>query len=335
MKIDVHALAQKIRSGERRALAKAITLVEGTLLQQKQSAYELLKLLGTNYPNTIRIGVSGSPGVGKSTFLEAYGMHLIQQGHKVAVLAVDPSSPVSGGSILGDKTRMERLSAHADAFVRPSPSGTFSGGVARHTREAVFLCEAAGYDMILIETVGVGQSDIIVNSMVDVFMMLQLPNAGDELQGIKKGILEVADIVVITKADGEHIKAAKLAQLYHKNALHAFKSKDEWMTPVILSSSIENTGFMEIDAVLQKLLLQKKTDNSFEAKRRHQALEWLDQEIMAQLRDRIHADPRFDGIYNNYRQQVADLKIPSSRAAQGIIDELFDAEPTSPAKPVS
>ncbi|MFZ5603690.1 MAG: methylmalonyl Co-A mutase-associated GTPase MeaB, partial [Pseudomonadota bacterium] len=215
MSIDKEALLQ----GNRRALAKAITLTESKLDSHRQEAQQLLESLLPHTGNSIRIGITGIPGVGKSTFIEAFGLHLIRAGKKVAVLAVDPSSPITGGSILGDKTRMEVLSQQENAFIRPSPSGGALGGVAQKTRESMLLCEAAGYDVILVETVGVGQSEYEVASMVDFFLVLMLPNAGDELQGIKKGILELADAIVINKADGAARAMADQARHHYNNAL--------------------------------------------------------------------------------------------------------------------
>ncbi len=239
----VEALAEGVRSGDRRALAKAITLVESTRADHQEQAQRLLELLLPFTGKSFRIGISGVPGVGKSTFIEAFGLYLITQGKQVAVLAVDPSSAISGGSILGDKTRMARLSVAPQAFIRPSPSGGSLGGVARRTREAILVCEAAGYDVVLVETVGVGQSEFTVASMVDFFLVLMLAGAGDELQGIKKGILELVDALAINKADGENVQAAERAAAEYRSALRLFRhSSSVWEPPVITVSGFTGKG---------------------------------------------------------------------------------------------
>ncbi len=223
-----------IRQGNRRALAKAITLVESKLDEHRHDAQKILEQVLPETGNSIRIGITGIPGVGKSTFIEAFGLYLIEQGKKVAVLAVDPSSPIAGGSILGDKTRMELLSRQEEAFIRPSPSEGALGGVAQKTRETMLLCEAAGYDVILVETVGVGQSEYQVAGMVDFFMVLMLPNAGDELQGIKKGIMELADALVINKADGESENLAQQTRSHYQSAMNLLRHTTAW-TPRVMT----------------------------------------------------------------------------------------------------
>src|ERR671930_189489 len=234
------ALAADVRAGSRRALAKAITLVESTRADHQEAAQRLLELLLPHTGRAARIGVSGVPGVGKSTFIEAFGLHLIGLGKRVAVLAVDPSSTLSGGSILGDKTRMPRLAAASEAFIRPSPAAGSLGGVTRRTREALLVCEAAGYDVVLVETVGVGQSEFAVASMVDFFLVLLLAGAGDELQGIKKGILELADALAINKADGENVRAAQQAAAQYRAALRLFRHASAgWDPPVLTVSALE------------------------------------------------------------------------------------------------
>src|SRR2546429_3041016 len=237
------ALAADVRAGSRRALAKAITLVESTRADHQRAAQRLLELLLPGTGRAARVGVSGVPGVGKSTFIEAFGLHLIGLGKKVAVLAVDPSSALSGGSILGDKTRMPRLAAAPEAFIRPSPSAGSLGGVTRRTREALLVCEAAGYDAVLVETVGVGQSEFAVASMVDFFLVLMLAGAGDELQGIKKGILELADALAINKADGENVRPAEQAAAQYRSALRLFRhTSPGWDPPVVTVSALERRG---------------------------------------------------------------------------------------------
>ncbi|MCK4503159.1 MAG: methylmalonyl Co-A mutase-associated GTPase MeaB, partial [Desulfuromonadales bacterium] len=235
---NIQQLSDGVRSGNIRSLAKAITLIESVNPSHAKDASELLDDLLPDSGNSIRIGISGVPGVGKSTFIEALGMNLLQHGHKIAILAVDPSSQLTGGSILGDKTRMEELAREKNAFIRPSPAGKTLGGVARKTRETMLLCEAAGYDVIIVETVGVGQSEIAVSSMVDFFLLLQLANAGDELQGIKKGVMEIADAILINKAEGENRPRAELARQQYVNALHLLKPKSyNWQVPALLCSA--------------------------------------------------------------------------------------------------
>src|SRR6185369_13428148 len=234
-----------LKQGNRRALAKAITLIESKLDRDRQQAQQVLEALLPHTGNSIRVGITGIPGVGKSTFIETFGLYLLSLGKKVAVLAVDPSSPIAGGSILGDKTRMEELSRRDNAFIRPSPSEGTLGGVAQHTRETMLLCEAAGYDVILVETVGVGQSEYEVAGMVDFFMVLMLPNAGDELQGIKRGIMELADALVINKADGEYTAQAARTRHHYQNALNMFSHTGFWLPRVLMCSALEHRGIAE------------------------------------------------------------------------------------------
>ncbi len=243
----INKLAAGVRSGNIRSLAKAITLIESSNPDHAEVATDLLDKLLPDSGNAIRIGISGVPGVGKSTFIEALGMNLLKHHHKIAILAVDPSSQLTGGSILGDKTRMEFLAREKDAFIRPSPAGKTLGGVARKTRETMLLCEAAGYDIIIVETVGVGQSEIAVASMVDFFLLLQLANAGDELQGIKKGVMEIADAILINKAEGDNRPRAELARQQYVNALHLLKPKSyNWQVPAMLCSALHNQGIDEV-----------------------------------------------------------------------------------------
>lgn len=253
--MDIEQIEAGIRDGDRRALAKGITLVESQKPEHRQQAQQILEQLLPDTGRSIRLGISGVPGVGKSTFIEALGQHVLAQGHRLAVLAVDPSSQRSGGSILGDKTRMEQLCRQQQAFIRPSPSGETLGGVAGKTRETMLLCEAAGYDVIFVETIGIGQSEITVASMVDFFLLLQLANAGDELQGIKKGVMEVADAIVINKADGDNLAAAQLAAQQLENALHILRPKTpSWQVPVHTCSALEQQG---IDTIWQTVADRK------------------------------------------------------------------------------
>ena len=274
--VHVDALATDVRAGNRRALAKAITLVESTRADHQAAAQRLLELLLPHTGAAARVGISGVPGVGKSTFIEAFGLYLIRQRQRVAVLAVDPSSARSGGSILGDKTRMPRLSASPDAFIRPSPSGGSLGGVARRTREALLVCEAAGYDVVLVETVGVGQSEYAVASMVDFFLVLMLAGAGDELQGIKKGILELADALAINKADGDNVRRADQAASEYRGALRLFRhTSASWDPPVVTVSAIENRGMDKVWTIVQDHRARLTASGELESKRREQQHTWL------------------------------------------------------------
>jgi LAO/AO transport system kinase len=281
----IHDIAEGVKQGRMRALAKAITLIESRNLDHSLAATALLDELLPCSGNSIRIGISGVPGVGKSTFIEELGLYLTGLGHRVAVLAVDPSSQRSGGSILGDKTRMERLSRDPNAFIRPSPAGSTLGGVARKTRETMLLCEAAGYDVVMVETVGVGQSEITVASMVDFFMLLQLPGAGDELQGIKKGVMEIADAILINKAEGDNRPRAELARQQYLNALHLLKPKSvHWQVPALLCSALRGEG---IDRAWQAVLdfrQEMSASGEFERKRRLQATEWMWNLVMEDLK---------------------------------------------------
>jgi LAO/AO transport system kinase len=271
VKIDV----DKIIAHERRSLAKAITLVESTLASDQLMAQELLQKILPHTGKSFRLGITGVPGVGKSTFIENFGLYLISQGHRVAVLAIDPSSPRSGGSILGDKTRMDKLSQEDNAFIRPTPSLGFLGGVAQATRESILLCEAAGFDFIIIETVGVGQSEFEVADMVDFFLVLMLPNAGDELQGIKKGILELADALAINKADGDNISQATSAMAQYQSALHLTSKSSSWTPQVLTCSALIGTHLDEIYKMLQDYKFDAINSDCFKKKRLNQNNKWF------------------------------------------------------------
>jgi LAO/AO transport system kinase len=285
------ALVDGLLAGNRRALAKAITLVESTRTEHRQRAERLLDALLPHTGRTMRIGISGVPGVGKSTFIEALGMYLIAGGHRVAVLAVDPSSSVHGGSILGDKTRMELLSQRTEAFIRPSPSSGSLGGVAEHTREALLLCEAAGYDIIIVETVGVGQSETAVAGMTDAFVLLMLPNAGDDLQAIKKGIMELADLVVFNKADIDPT-AAQLAAAQMRSALSMLHpASPNWNPPVLTLSATRRDGLADFWQVIEQFKSTLLATGEFAARRRHQAQAWMWQQIDTGLRSRFREHP--------------------------------------------
>lgn len=279
--------ARGVLSGDRAMLGRTITVIESRSPRHRQLAQDILHRLLPHTGRAHRIGITGVPGAGKSTFIEAFGGHLIRQGLKVAVLAVDPSSPVSGGSILGDKTRMAELSQQPNAFIRPSPSGGTLGGVTRTTRQTMVVCDAAGYDVILVETVGAGQSEVAVSDLTDVFVVLMLPGAGDELQGIKKGVLEIADMIVVNKADGGNEIRAKQAVVHYRNALHIIQPRSPtWSPPVLMCSAIRNTG---IDAVWSKLVEHKEklsATGEFQNRRQQQRVKAM----WTTLQDRVMTD---------------------------------------------
>lgn len=257
-------------------LARAITLIESALPADQRLAGEVLDAILPHTGNSLRVGITGSPGVGKSTFIEAFGKALVVSGKKIAVLSVDPSSQLTGGSILGDKTRMPELARDRNAFIRPSPAGQTLGGVARHTRETILLCEAAGFNTIIIETVGTGQSEIAIKSMVDFFLLLMQPGSGDALQGIKKGIVEMADAVIITKADGENMRAAKVAAADFRHALHLQQPNPSgWVPPVMACSALENTGLREIESMLEDFKQQLTASGHFDLNRFNQRTAWF------------------------------------------------------------
>lgn len=313
-------LAALIRSGDRSGLARAITLVESTRQDHRAQAQQLLLELSPDGGNALRVGITGVPGVGKSTTIEALGMYLIEQGHRVAVLAVDPSSTRTGGSILGDKTRMGRLSVHPDAYIRPSPTSGTLGGVAKATRETVVLLEAAGFDVILIETVGVGQSEVTVANMVDTFVFLTLARTGDQLQGIKKGVLELADLVVVNKADGEHAIEAKKAARELSGALRLIYPHDTlWRPPVLTMSALENNGVSEMwDTVLQhrKVLTEA---GEFDARRRRQQVDWMWAMVRDAVLDRVLNAPDVKAVRAEVEQQVREGTLTPALAAERIL----------------
>ena len=306
---SVEAFVKNILAGDIPFLSRAITLVESTTVKHQQKANAILEHCLPFANNSVRIGITGVPGVGKSTFIEAFGKHLTNLGKKVAVLAVDPSSTISHGSILGDKTRMETLVKNPNAFIRPSAAGDALGGVARHTREAITLCETAGYDVILIETVGVGQSETLVHSMVDFFLLLKLSGAGDELQGIKRGIIEMADAIIINKTDGENLTAAKLAKMDFKRALHLYPTKaSKWTPKVVLCSALENKGIDAAWDLITDYINHTNNDGYFTKKRQEQNAFWLLQTIEDQLKDRFFQDETIAKELKTQMELIADNK---------------------------
>ncbi|MDR2924547.1 MAG: methylmalonyl Co-A mutase-associated GTPase MeaB [Azoarcus sp.] len=313
------SLLEGVLARQLRPLAKAITLVESQREDHRGRARSLLEALLPRTGAAMRIGISGVPGVGKSTFIEAFGLYLIEQGLRVAVLAVDPSSSLSGGSILGDKTRMELLSRNPAAFIRPSPSSCSLGGVAEKTREVMLLCEAAGFDVIVVETVGVGQSETAVAGMTDIFCLLQLPNAGDDLQAIKKGVMELADLIVINKADIDPI-AAQTARSQIKTALHMLRpASANWKVPVLALSALKKDGIAEFWDTLQRYRTTMTASGEFAARRKHQAAAWMWELIDASLRHRFREHPQVRARLPEFVAAVEDGRASPSAAARELL----------------
>lgn len=323
---SVEDLYAGIRAGNRAMLARAITLVESERASDFEDAQRLLNMLLPDTGNAIRIGISGIPGAGKSTFIDAFGMMLTEQGKRVAVLAIDPSSTVSRGSILGDKTRMARLSREETAFIRPSPSSGTLGGVHRKTRETMLLCEAFGFDTVIIETVGVGQSETVVAEMVDVYLVLMIAGTGDELQGIKRGILEVADILAINKADGDNVKRAQLARRELQTALHLMRgSRKGWQPPVLACSALEGTG---LDAIWEQILQHRAMmieTGEFETKRSEQALHWMWNMIEDGLLSSLRQNDDIAAKTSELEARVNRGELTPSSAATAVLEAYFQA----------
>jgi len=315
---DPERLADALLGGDVRALARVITLLESTRADHREAARRLLGRIAPGTGSAVRIGLSGAPGVGKSTFIEAFGLHGVAAGHRVAVLAVDPSSPRSGGSLLGDKTRMERLARHGRAFVRPSPSGGTLGGVARRSREAILACEAAGFDIIIVETVGAGQSEAAVADLADLFVLLIAPGGGDELQGLKRGIVEMADIVVVNKADGELAGAARRIADDYGRALSLLAPRAAgWRPPVLLASALEGTGIAETWQAIAAFRAAHAGPDGIAARRAGQARAWLWQAVEDGLRDRLRRDARTRRWMAEIERQVtAGEREPADGAAE-------------------
>lgn len=297
-------LATSLIERNRTALAKAITLAESQKKDDQIAFQELLKDVLPHTGKSMRLGITGAPGVGKSTFIEAFGGFLTEQGKRVAVLSIDPSSPLTKGSILGDKTRMEKLSKNPMAFIRPSASHNFIGGVAHATRESILLCEAAGFDVVIIETVGVGQSEFSVSDMCDCFLLLMLAGAGDELQGIKKGIMEMADIIAITKADGDNKKQAQLARAEYQHALHLVRSDDDWAPKVVTCSALENIGISETWTEITQFIEHQKNSKQFDLARQQQQAHWLNEQLNYTLRQQLSQQNHFGERWTKAEQQV-------------------------------
>lgn len=320
MSTDPKKLAEKIRNGDRRSLARGITLIESQREDHKEQAAALIGALLPHTGNAIRLGISGAPGAGKSTFIEAFGAHVIGEGKKIAVLAVDPSSQRSGGSILGDKTRMQRLSSTENAFIRPSPAGPTLGGVARKTREAAIICEAAGFGVIVLETVGVGQSETAVADMVDFFLLLLAPGAGDELQGIKRGIVEAADLILVNKADGDLLATANLVRADYRAALHLLRPASPAWTPEVLTCSALNGH--GVDEAWKTILRHREAleqAGELQAKRERQYQSWFWSEVQAGLIDAVRRDPKSRGFMTDLEQKIGTGEMLPPEAARQLI----------------
>lgn len=322
-KLSVEEYRQGILAAKTSVLSQAITLVESKNIADRKLAGQLLDSILPHTCESIRIGITGVPGVGKSTFIESFGSMLTTNGNRVAVLAVDPTSKRSGGSILGDKTRMDKLSADPNAFIRPSAAGSYLGGVASATREAMLLCEAAGYNIIIIETVGVGQSETAVRDMVDFFLLLMLAGAGDELQGIKRGIMEMADTVVINKADQENITAAKRARAEYQTALHYLPpASSQWQPRVHTCSALEDTGIEEVWKTITDYISLTKENSFFNHQRQQQNLHWLHEKLNFLLKERFYSQSEFKEALQGIEKKVADNTISPSSGAQELAELL-------------
>jgi LAO/AO transport system kinase len=320
-RLSANSYIEGVLKGGRVLLSRAITMIESNLESDKVIAKEIVQAILPKSGNSFRIGITGVPGIGKSTFIEVFGLHLIKQGHKVAILSIDPSSQRSKGSILGDKTRMEELANREEAYIRPSASGDTLGGVANKTGETMLLCEAAGYDIILIETVGVGQSETAVHGMTDFFLLLMLAGAGDELQGIKKGIMEMADMVVINKADGDNVRKSQIARSQYQNALHIFPQSESGWSPVVsTASAIKNTG---IDKVSEEITAYKKLvlENGYFHKNRNlQQVQWMYNNINEELKRLFYGSKDIASQLSMLEKDIISAKISPVKAAQKMIE---------------
>lgn len=328
------ALADRVIAGDRRAVARAITLVESTRPDHRAEAEALLDAILPKTGKALRIGISGAPGVGKSTFIEAFGLHLIKEGKRPAVLAVDPSSRLSGGSILGDKTRMAELAKHKEAFIRPSPSGFGPmgsgwdglgfGGIARRSREALLICEAAGFDPILVETVGVGQSETAVSEMTDMFLLLLLPASGDDLQGIKRGIMELADLVIVNKSDGALEAAAGRTAADYTHALRLMQPRHQaWRPEVLRCSALNGVGVVDVAAKTEAFRMALDETGERTARRRDQAALWFNRELGLSIIERLAVDPALAEVLRNVETKVAQGRIAPAAAARHVVSTLL------------
>jgi LAO/AO transport system kinase len=325
-RLQVEAYQKGILAGDRVILAKAITLVESTLPEDQQLAGEIIDAVTLGTENSLRIGITGAPGVGKSTFIEAFGKMITEKGKKIAVLTIDPTSRKTGGSILGDKTRMEQLAKNPMAFIRPTPSGLALGGVASHTRESMILCEAAGYEVIVVETVGVGQSEYAIKSMVDFFLLLMLPGSGDELQGLKKGIIEMADAIAITKADGENVSRANAAKSDFQHAMHFLRTQTPgWKTGIITTSALAFKGIDEVWEIIQQFKQQLSISGFFAENRHHQKAEWFKEHFNFLLSIDYKQFPSVEIKADKLLQLIQSQKISPRKAALQLL-EMYHGE---------
>lgn len=321
-RLEADEYIQGVLNGSRVLLSRAITIVESNLSSDKILAKDIIQAILPYSGNSIRIGITGVPGVGKSTFIEAFGKHLIQLGHRVAILSIDPSSQRSKGSILGDKTRMEELATKQEAYIRPSASGDTLGGVANKTGETMLLCEAAGYDVILIETVGVGQSETAVHGMTDFFLLLMLSGAGDELQGIKKGIMEMADMLVINKADGDNIKKSQIAKRQYENALHIFPQSESGWSPVVsTASAIKQIGIAEVWGTVKEFKKLVDENGYFKLNRKEQQIQWMYNNIHEELKQLFYGSAHIAEHLKTLEKDIIDAKVSPVKAAERIIQE--------------
>lgn len=319
--ISLQELKNGILEGNRVALSRAITIIESKRIDDRKLASELIESLISHTGQSIRIGITGVPGVGKSSFIETFGKMLTSLGKKVAVLSIDPSSNRTKGSILGDKTRMEELSKDPLAFIRPSASGSSLGGVASNTRETILLCEAAGFEIILVETVGVGQSETLVKDMVDYFLLLMLAGGGDELQGIKRGIMEMADHILINKADGDNLKEAKRSAKEYKNAIHLFPPNEaEWEVPVDLCSALKKTGIQESWKKIEDYVTKAKSSEWFHENRKRQVVKWFHERIHDKLEEQFYSKPEVKEEIKKREEMISSRKISVRKALDGLFN---------------
>lgn len=324
-RLSVSQFVSGILKGDRVILSRAITLAESSLSSDQQLAEEVIQQILPSTGNSIRIGITGVPGVGKSSFIDSFGQYILQQGLKLAVLTIDPSSPKTGGSILGDKTRMETLASDKRAFIRPSPAGSSLGGVSAKTRESMLICEAAGYQVIIIETVGVGQSETMAKGMVDFFLLLMLAGAGDELQGIKKGIVEIADALVITKADGDNLAQCKTAKKEYERALHLFrKNENGWQTKVSICSALQNHGLKEVWEMIRHYEKLMKANGSFAEKRSGQRMDWMHGHIRFLLHKLFYEHPVIAEKIDQMSPQVLGGRMSSIALARDLVQDFLN-----------
>ena len=325
-RLEAEEYINGVLRGDRVILSRAITLIESNLESDKKLAKVIVQAILPHSGNSIRIGITGVPGVGKSTFIETFGKHLIKEGFRVAILSIDPSSQRSKGSILGDKTRMEDLANLEEAYIRPSASGDTLGGVANKTGETMLLCEAAGYDVILIETVGVGQSETAVHGMTDFFLLLMLSGAGDELQGIKKGIMEMADMVVINKADGDNIRKSEIARVQYQNALHIFPQSESGWSPIVsTASATKNIGISNVWDEISKYKKLVLENGYFNKNRTHQQIQWMYNNINEELKQLFYGSENILNRLSTLEKEIISSKVSPVKAAQQIIDEFKDS----------